>query len=139
MTLETFYTLGELIGQQSDLLWQVAMAVVIAEIYIFCRFFESETTKLRGWWSLALLFGSILSHLLSLLFGYLTRGAIILVVSKADRTQELSKVLQMGFEDAEHDALLQFGFLMFGLILFIILFTLNTTIISKLIGRFKNG
>lgn len=121
MSTETLSTLGSLIGQQSGLVWSVAMAIVVAEIYIVCRFFESKSRQ--GLCSTLLLFGSIACHVLSLLAGYLTHGATIGMVRAAGAGNDKAAI--ESYEAAELMALLQFGFLLFGLLLFIVLFARN--------------
>jgi hypothetical protein len=129
---DTLAALGELIGQQVDQLWSIAMAIIVAEIYIVCRFFNANGAKLGGWFPLVLLFVSIFLYMASLFCGYLTKGALIeMVKAGAD-----GRKAQDYYDAAAMVAFLQFVFLGIGIVLFVVLFAHSSTKISESIRSF---
>jgi glucan phosphoethanolaminetransferase (alkaline phosphatase superfamily) len=119
--------LSTLIGQQTDQLWSIAMAVVLAEIAIVCSFFK-EPTQSKSWkWSEALIYFSIIAHAFSLFFGYLTKGALVEMM----RTGGTS--MNEFYEAAAISSLLQFLFLVLGLGIFVVVFAMKRTEVSKAI------
>ena len=110
--------------------------MMVAETYIACRFLESDSARLDRT-SYGLLFGSIISHMVSLFFGYLARGATI-SMAKDTANGDLSDAINR-YSDAALTALCQFGFLMLGILLFVILFVRNRREVSTAIRRASNG
>ena len=128
--------MGTLIGQQVDLLWSASIAMMVAETYIACRFLESSSARLNRT-SYVLLFGSTISHMVSLFFGYLARGATI-DMAKDTANGALSDAVDR-YPDAALTALCQFGFLMLGILLFVILFVQNRREVGIAIRSASNG
>ena len=128
--------LGTLIGQQVDLLWSASIAMMVAETYIACRFLESGSARLDRT-SYGLLFGSIITHMVSLFFGYLARGATI-NMAKDTAAGAFENAINR-YWDAALTAGCQFGFLMLGILLFVILFVRNRHEVSTAIRSASNG
>jgi len=130
-TLEVAKALSPLIGSQTDQLWSAAMAVIVAEIYIACRFFSQIGGNVR-WLPTGLLMAtSIVCHLVSLGSGYLTKGALIEMTRTAAKGGDFAEA----YANAALTSLVQFGSLALGLILFIIVFGLDFSGIARIIGR----
>lgn len=123
--------LGETIGSQIDLLWSAAMAAMVAEIYILCRFLESNESSV-GCLSRLTLALSILAHFASLVFGYLARGA---VTAMGIRLVHKPFIGQVSFSDVESDTLWQVLCFALGLLLAVSLFVVNHKAISRTMRR----
>ena len=124
--------LGDLIGQQADLLWAAATALLVAQFYLVSLVFDPRGEYVRkstSW----LLYSSIGCYVLSMLFGYMARGAIITLVEKVVSNKKVE--LEPSFSDAEVVAFLQFGLLIFGIVLFTVFFAYNRRCISRFIRR----
>ena len=121
--------LVQVVGEQVDQLWSVTMALTVAEIYLICRFFGGTDTAAFGYSSKTALFASLGCYVVSLVMGYMTRGMLVFMVSKADDAFEASKA----FEHAHVVAGLQFVFMVLGVVLFIGLFAANPSKISAIL------
>jgi len=126
---ESLSALGSVIGQQADQLWSISMAIIVAEIYIACRFFGETAIGCRGKISDILLYVSIISYCISLFAGYLVKGALVEMI-KAGAT---GTDAQPYFDASADAALAQFSLLVLGLLLFVIVFSLNKKTVSKAI------
>lgn len=131
--VEAASVLSAQIGEQADQLWSAAMALVVAEIYIACRFFTENGGKIAWRPTGILLAISIVCHLLSLLCGYFTKGALIIMIEKSAEGLETSG----SYEAAETMAIIQFFTLSAGLLIFIVAFMLDFTGIAKAISKAK--
>ncbi len=116
--LDAATAIGSLIGEQADQLWTAAMALIVAVVFIGCRYFIDRESKFRWLWTGILWVGSIVCYLASLLFGYLTKGALIIMTMEASKDANTS----VSFGNAELMALLQAGSLFVGLVLLALAF-----------------
>ncbi len=127
LSLEGADSIASLISSQTELLWSAAIALLVAEIYVGCRYFEAANKEVLksgiGW----LWIVSTLSFLVSLFFGYLVNGALVLMTKEA----ALGRNALGFFEDAETAALLQFGAFFLGLASLIIVFVSDFAGIAK--------
>lgn len=121
------------ITSQVDLLWSVALALLLAEVYLIGRFFEGGVAMRRATLSWLFVFSSLVLQMLSMFFGYMTYGAMVTMARcspSAAGTLESwctdnSKTQANAFSDGELMALLQFGTFGLGLVLFVILFAME--------------
>lgn len=125
---------ASVISSQVDLLWSVALAVLIAEIFLVARFFANRLPDL-GRLSLGLLLVSVVSFLASMMFGYFTYGAAVEIVKRAAEEKSVTQ----SFNDAGMSAFFQFAFFAIGLLTFIVLFALNTRAIGGAIDDGRSG
>lgn len=49
--LDTATAIGSLIGEQADQLWTAAMALIVAEVFIGCRYFIDRESKFQWLWT----------------------------------------------------------------------------------------
>ncbi|MGO8117371.1 hypothetical protein AB9F43_22665 [Rhizobium leguminosarum] len=118
---------AELVTGQSDDLWSVALALLVAQVFIIATMQSSTTQSQRG-----MIIGAYISTIcsfLSLLFGYLTKGAVIgslQALLKPGATMEITPY-------AGFNALVQAGSLVVGLVIFVGLFGVYRTEIGKAI------
>lgn len=131
--LDTATAIGSLIGEQADQLWTAAMALIVAEVFIGCRYFIDREDKFRWRWTGSFWASSIICYLASLLFGYLTKGALIIMTLEASQDADTSK----SFGNAGLMALLQAGFLFLGLVLFALAFRSDFKRLAKAISEAK--
>lgn len=130
---------GSVITSQVDLIWSVALALMLAKVYLVGRFLEGGVAMQCGLISWMVLFLSIGLQVFSMLFGYFTYGSIVTMARCApanDGTIEQwcidnSVTQATAFSDAEFDALIQFGGFGIGLLLFVLLFAIETGAVSK--------
>lgn len=130
---------GSVITSQVDLIWSVALALMLAEVYLVGRFLEGGVAMQRRIISWIVLFGSIGLQVISMLFGYLTYGSIVTMARCApveDGTVEQwcndNAITQAtAFSDAEFDSLIQFGGFGIGLLLFVLLFAIEPKAVAK--------
>lgn len=130
MDLATASALSSLISEQADQLWSAAMAIIVAEIYIACRFFSDKDGKVNCL-PMGLLIASIVCHLLSLLFGYLTKGSLVEMTKLAAEQGEAASL----YSNAALLALGQFGFIALGVICFVIVACLDFSGVAKVISK----
>lgn len=130
---------GEIVTSQVDLLWSVALAVLLGMIFLVGRFSDSRSGLRRRALSWFLLSVCVILQLFSMLFGYLTYGAIITMNRCTPDSagaidswcSENSLNQSQSFSDAGYLALLQFGSFLFGLIIFVVLFCLESKAVAK--------
>lgn len=117
-TVSDVYSLADLIGQQVDLLWAAALSLLAFSIVVGCRYFI-EKKKVWRWQWLGLLWAlSSGCFLMSLIFGYLARGALIIMTVSAVQ----NKGYWASFQHAEDMSLLQFTFVFLGILLLVAAF-----------------
>lgn len=120
---------SEAISAQADLLWSVALAALVAEVYLLARFLA------RGWERLGLLARaalvfSVAAHAISMFCGYLTYGAVVELARVAADTSGA----QQSYNDAMAAAFFQFVFFALGILTFVAAFFLN----ARLFGEAMN-
>jgi hypothetical protein len=121
---------GGVITSQVDLLWSVALALLLFELYFIARFLDRDGALQGGWLSSVLAGGSIFLLIVSMSCGYLTYGAVVTLArcspnenGEVDTWCTENAITQASaFSDAELVAFLQFGGFGLALLLFIILF-----------------
>jgi hypothetical protein len=133
LDLQTAEAISSLIGEQTDLLWTVAIGLIVAEVFIGCRYFVDREGKFRWLWTPILWVGSIVCHLASLLFGYSTKGALITMTLKAGTGAKTAGL----FSTAELMALLQAGSLFVGLVLAALAFGFDAKRMAKAVRDAK--
>lgn len=121
---------GGVITSQVDLLWSVALALMLFEFYFIARLLDPAGTLAGGKPSILLAGGSIVLLLISMFFGYLTYGAIVTMARCSPNgdgaiagwctNEGVSQ--SSAFSSAELVAFIQFGAFGVGFVLFIILF-----------------
>ena len=114
-----------LIAQQTDQLWSIAMAVIVAEIVTVCSFFRDPSASWKWQLSEWLLLVSILFHGGSLFFGYLTKGALIEMVQAGAGPNS-----RQYYNAAADASLWQFFLLVGGITLFVIVFWMKRSEVS---------
>ena len=119
------------INSQVDLLWSVALAMLIAEIFLVSRFLSDRLGKLSQL-SMIMIGLSMLLLMVSMFFGYLTYGTTIMLMRLASTDGDVDQ----SYDDAAMSALLQFVFFGLALIIFIVVFAMNCKIIG---GAIDNG
>ena len=116
---DTLSALARLMGQQSELLWSVAVGLIALESYICFRFSETTLSTLSRISMRVLLIFSLLSYLTSTITGYLSQGSAISMVINSTRSTGLSA--HCLYDYAMSMALWQFLSLALGLFIFIVL------------------
>lgn len=129
--LETATAISSLIGEQADLLWTAAMALIVAQVFIGCRYFIDRENKFRWKYTGILWVGSIVCYLVSLGCGYFVKGSLITMTRAASKSAE-TYVL---FRDAELMAFLQASALFLGLVLLAIAFGSDFKRMAKAISE----
>ncbi len=130
---------GSVITSQIDLIWSVALALMLAEVYLVGRFLEGDLAMQRRPISWIVLFGSIALQVVSMLFGYLAYGSVITMVRCApDEGGTIEEwcidncmTQATAFSNAELDSLLQFAAFGIGLLFFVVLFAIERKAVSK--------
>ena len=130
---------ASVITSQVDLIWSVALALMLAEVYLVGRFLEGGVAMRRQSLSWIFLIGSVFLQVASMFFGYLTYGSIVTMArctpsenGRVDQWCMDNKITQAtAFSDAEFSSLIQFGGFGMGLLLFIILFAIESKAVSK--------
>lgn len=130
---------GEVVTSQVDLLWSVALAVLLGMIFLVGRFSESRSGLKKKVLSWFLLYVCVILQLSSMLFGYLTYGAIITMNRCTPNSAgeidawcgENSLNQNQSFSDAGFLAVLQFGSFGTGLIIFVVLYCLESRAVAK--------
>ncbi|WP_170545288.1 hypothetical protein [Ruegeria arenilitoris] len=117
---------GSVITSQVDLLWSVALAMLVSESYLIARFLTGRKETLGLIAKLAL-GGSIIGHFLSMVFGYLTYGSVVEMVRVSDSGGE---ALQY-YRDAAFSGVVQCGAFAVALLLFLAVFFLNSKVIGS--------
>lgn len=132
---------GEVITSQVDLLWSVALAVLLAKIYLVGRFSEATARLSKKTISSVILYLGVALQLSSMLFGYLTYGAIV-TMNRCSPASDASvdewciknSIAQVdSFADAGLTAFLQFLSFALGMLLLVLLFTLEKRTIASAI------
>jgi hypothetical protein len=114
------------ITAQVDLLWSVALALLVAEVYLLARFLAGGL-GLLGPVSKFLLVLSVAALGISMLFGYLTYGAVVEMV----RTAAENGDPKQSYADAAFSAVVQFVGFALGLLAFLVAFFLNARSFGK--------
>jgi len=130
---------GSVITSQADLLWSVALALMLAKFYLVGRFLSGSVTMRFGSISWFMLFTSITMQVLSMFCGYLTYGAIVTMARCTPNKEGIvvkwcidrTITEASAYSNAEVVALLQFGGFGIGLVLFVILFAMETRAVAK--------
>lgn len=118
------------ITSQVDLLWSLALALLLFELYFVARFLDREGALPGGYLSMFVASASILLLIASMTCGYLTYGAIVNIARCSPKDNgaidewctEHGVTQASAFSDAELVAFLQFGTFAMGLLFFIFLF-----------------
>ena len=121
---------GNVITAQADLLWSVALALLVVEVVLAARFLTKPDKGLDGLsWFLSGF--SIVALLCSMFFGYLTYGSVVEMVKVAADAD----LAATSFEDARFSAFWQFALFAVGLGSFIGLFAFNAKQIGAAIAE----
>ena len=111
------------------------MAMLVAQFYIVCRFLETDEQRIDRLSHLCM-YGSIACHILSLLAGYSSRGAVILMtkaVALCNATFDTESV-KHSYGHAADAALAQFALLVLAILLFVVMFVRNRKELGKAVG-----
>ena len=117
---------GSVITAQVDLIWSVALALLIAEIFMVSRLLVLNR-ELLGVFSWFVMILSVSGLSISMFFGYLTYGAVVEMVRQSSDLN----LTNQSFDDASSSALYQFIFFGAGLLFFLILFWINPKKMGK--------
>jgi len=74
---EVIKAVNELINAQADQLWDIAISIIVAEVFIIAHLVSLRAIRVRHWIVVGLLCVSVVSLVLSLAFGYLSKGQLI--------------------------------------------------------------
>jgi hypothetical protein len=134
---------GEVITSQVDLLWSVALAVLLAKIFLVGRFSVATAKLANKTLSWIFLIVGVVLQLSSMLFGYITYGAIV-TMNRCSPASDASidewcikNSINQGdsFSDAEFTSLLQFSSFALGLVILVLLCAFEWRTIAKAINR----
>jgi hypothetical protein len=125
---EAVKIVNELINAQADQLWTIAISVIVAEIFMIAHLISLRHVALSQRavaWVLSL---SVLSQILSLTFGYLSKGALIHATIVLARNKEWAFP-----ESAELFNLLQVICVTIGLVIFVVCFFFYSRVLAQAI------
>jgi hypothetical protein len=74
---EVVKVVNELINAQADQLWTISISVIVAEVFMVAHLMSLRSLHINYWIVVFFISSSALCHALSLVFGYLSKGALI--------------------------------------------------------------
>src|SRR4051812_8790376 len=74
---EVIKAVNELINAQADQLWTISISVIVAEVFMIAHLVSLKSLRMEHRIVAAVIGASALCHVLSLAFGYLSKGALI--------------------------------------------------------------
>ena len=126
--IEAVKVVNELINAQADQLWTISISVIVAEIFMIAHLLALRRVTLPHRAVAIALSASVLIQVLSLMFGYLSKGALIHATILLARNKEWTFP-----ELAEFFNLLQVVCVTLGLLVFVICFFFYSRVLAQAI------
>jgi hypothetical protein len=124
--IEVIKAVNELINAQADQLWDIAISIIVAEVFIIAHLVSLRTIRVSHWIVVTLLCLSVLSLIFSLACGYLSKGQLISAMIDFAASDKWK------FPDlAALFNLLQVGSVTLALIVFVVCFFFYSRILAR--------